>query len=123
MTAGGIGSRLGTESRPSQALSHSHVHWNQNHRLHQLTSNSSLLLHYEIVAAQCVELIAWLGWLCSSEIFNLKTEDMELVSPPEGAVYNLPPKVGPYFSLFFLPPNLAVIVKWILLLLGKPLLV
>ena len=94
MTAGGIGSRLGTESKPSQALSHNHIHWNQNHRHHQLTSKSSLHLHYEIVAAQCVELIAWLGWLRSSEIFNLKIEDVELVPPVEGAVYNLPPKVG-----------------------------
>ena len=94
MTAGGIGSRLGTESRPSQALSHHHIHWNQQHRCNQLTSNSSLLLHYEIVSAQCVELIAWLGWLRSSEIFNLKMEDIELVPPNNGAVYNLPPKVG-----------------------------
>lgn len=94
MTAGGIGSRLGTESKPSQALSHNHIHWNQNHRHHQLTSKSSLHLHYEIVAAQCVELIAWLGWLRSSEIFKLKIEDVELVPPVEGAVYNLPPKVG-----------------------------
>ena len=94
MTAGGIGSRLGTESRPSQALSHHHIHWNQQHRCNQLTSNSSLLLHYEIVSAQCVELIAWLGWLRSSEIFNLKMEDIELVPPNDGAVYNLPPNVG-----------------------------
>ena len=29
MTAGGIGSRLGTEIRPSQPLSHLHIHWNK----------------------------------------------------------------------------------------------
>ena len=103
MTAGGIGSRLGTESRPSQPLSHHHVHWNQNYRLHLLTSKSSLLLQYEIVAAQCIELIAWLGWLRSSELFNLKVEDVEMVPPDNGAVYNLPPKVGAV--LFTLLPS------------------
>ena len=94
MTAGGIGARLGTESRPSQALSHHHIHWNQRYRHHLLTPKSSLPLQYEIAAAQCAELIAWLGWLRSTELFNLRMEDVELVPPEQGAVYDLPPNVG-----------------------------
>ena len=103
MTAGGIGSRLGTESRPSQPLSHHHIHWNQSYRHNLLTAKSSLLLQYEIVSAQCVELIAWLGWLRSSELFKLRMEDIELVPPKNGAVYNLPPHVGAI--LFTLLPS------------------
>ena len=49
---------------------------------------------YDLVAAQCVELIAWLGWLRSTELFSLRMEDVELVPPQHGAVYGLPPKVG-----------------------------
>jgi len=103
MTAGGIGSRLGTESRPSQPLSHHHIHWNQQYRRNLLSPQSSLLLQYEVIAAQCVELIAWLGWLRSSELFNLKVEDIELVPPKQGAVYSLPPNVGAV--LFTLLPS------------------
>ena len=119
MTAGSIGSRLGTESRPSHPLSHHHIHWNQAYRSKLLNTQSSLLLQYEIVAAQCVELIAWLGWLRSSELFQLTIDDIELV----------PPKKGPYMvyhlmwvlfcSLYYPPLNRAVTVEWTLLLLGN----
>ena len=103
MTAGDIASRLGTESRPSHPLSHQHIHWNQKYRSNLLNAQSSLLLQYEIVAAQCVELIAWLGWLRSSELFKLTIDDIELVPPKQGAIYGLPPNVGAV--LFTLLPS------------------
>ena len=93
-TASGIGSRLGTESRPSQALNALHIHWNQEHRGKLLRSTSSLHVQYDIVAAQCVELLAWLGWLRATEIFLMAMSDVELVPPGKGECYNLPPAVG-----------------------------
>ena len=93
-TASGLGSRLGTESRPSQALTYQHLTWNQQYRRNLLRSCTSLLATYDLVAAQCVELIAWLGWLRASELFNLRMDDIELVSPDKGIIYGLPPHVG-----------------------------
>ena len=94
LTAGGISARLGTESRPSQALVARHIHWNQHYRHKLLASDLTLHVQYELLCAQCVELFAWLGWLRSSEIFNMRLDDVELIPPPLGGVYNLPPKSG-----------------------------
>ena len=94
LTASGIGSRLGTESRPSQALNAFHIHWNQQHRAKLLRSISSLHVQYDIVAAQCVELLAWLGWLRASEIFFMSMSNVELVPPGQGECYNFPSTVG-----------------------------
>ena len=85
LTAGGISARLGTESRPYQALVARHIHWNQHYRRKLLVSNPSSHVQYEIASAQCVELFAWLGWLRSSEIFNMRLDDVEMVPPAQGA--------------------------------------
>ena len=94
LTASGIGARLGTESRPSQALNYHHIHWNQNHRAKLINSNPSLQIQYDLVAAQCVELLAWLGWLRASETFSMRMSDVELVPPGKGECYSFPPNVG-----------------------------
>ena len=96
-TASGLGSRLGTESRPSQALTYAHITWNQAYRSNLIRSCTTLHAVYDLVAAQCVELVAWLGWLRASELFGLKMEDVELVPPEQGAIYGLPPHVGAIF--------------------------
>ena len=94
LSASGISSRLGTQSRPSQALTYIHIVWNQKYRKDLLNNCSSLPQQYDLIAAQCAELIAWLGWLRASELFNIRRDDIELVPPSEGAVYGLPPNVG-----------------------------
>ena len=94
MSASGISSRLGTESRPSQALTYAHISWNQKYRRDLLKNCSSLPQKYDLIAAQCAELLAWLGWLRASELFNIRRDDVELVPPSNGAVYGLPSNVG-----------------------------
>ena len=95
MTADGMASRLGTESRSSQALTHRHILWNQKFRAIFLRKTNLILFNkYEYVAAQCAELIAWLGWLRSRELFSLQTSDIELVSPAHSEKYGLPPMSG-----------------------------
>ena len=58
MTAKGIASLLGTESRPSQALNQQHIIWNQKARSQYLQqhvlSNSK---KYNYIATQCAELL------------------------------------------------------------------
>ena len=61
LTASEIGSRLGTESRPFQALNYRHIYWSQRHYKNLLQYHLSLHAQYDIVAAQYVELLAWLG--------------------------------------------------------------
>ena len=94
LSASGISSRLGTESRPSQALTYAHIVWNQKYRKELLNNCSTLTQKYDLVAAQCAELLAWLGWLRASELFTIRRNDVELVPPTQGAVYGLPPNVG-----------------------------
>jgi len=95
MTAKGIASRLGTESRPSQALNQQHIIWNQKARSQYLQqhvlSNSK---KYKYIAAQCAELLLWLGWLRSSEVFNLRIADSDMTPPLNHGRHNLPPGVG-----------------------------
>ena len=86
-----MSARLGTETKPSQALTAAHIQWNQKQRTHYLTKTLALPVIYNFVAAQCAELIAWLGWLRASELFHLRTQDVEMVPPEKGAKYGLPP--------------------------------
>ena len=93
-TARGMASRLGTESRPSFALNQRHIHWNQLARVRLLNLDLTLEERYDCVAAQCAELIFWLGWLRSKETFTLQVEDVELTSPKDYGKYGLPKGVG-----------------------------
>ena len=93
-TARGMASRLGTESRPSFALNQRHIHWNQLARVRLLDLDLTLEEKYDCVAAQCAELIFWLGWLRSKETFTLRVEDVELTSPKDYGKYGLPKGVG-----------------------------
>ena len=118
LSASGISSRLGTESRPSQALTYAHITWNQKYRKDLLLNCSSLLQKYDLIAAQCAELLAWLGWLRASELFTIRRDDVELVPPSNGAVYGLPPTVGAI--LFQLLPStkssrnkqIDIVISW-----------
>ena len=45
---------------------------------------------YEYVVAQCVEILAWLGWLRSKELFSMKIEGSEFIPSSKHDKYNLP---------------------------------
>ena len=95
MTAGGMAARLGTESRPSQALNQRQILWNQQARNNSLqVTNLTKMKQYEYIAANCAELILWLGWLRASEVFNLRVQDVDLTTPQNHGKHNLPPGVG-----------------------------
>ena len=84
MTAKGIASRLGTESTPSQALNQQHIIWNQKARskyLHQYVLNTEQ--QYDYIAVQSAELMFWLGWFRSIEVFSLQVQDIEMTPPHE----------------------------------------
>jgi hypothetical protein len=86
---------LGTESRPPVALRYSHVAFNQKLRGQQYDGcGNDWLSKYEYAAANFAETCAWGGWLRAAENFSLNDEDVEIITPANGALHNLPIGVG-----------------------------
>jgi len=86
----GLGSRLGSDSKPSTALLDRHVRWldtDLNHRYLQCQSPSSKL---EFALAGLANLLLWLGWLRSSEVFGLSFASVTCIHPRDGPTYDLP---------------------------------
>jgi hypothetical protein len=52
------------------------------------------LSNYEYAAANFAETFAWRGWLRAAETFSLDDEDVEIITPANGALHNLPIGVG-----------------------------
>ncbi|MGH7974465.1 MAG: hypothetical protein ACREBR_02970 [bacterium] len=93
-TASGFSRRLGTESRPSVALLHRHILWNQEFRHDQFRHMSDPAGRYICAAAAVVELISFLGWLRGSEVFSLNWEDIQVFPPRQSARFGLPEGAG-----------------------------
>jgi hypothetical protein len=91
----GMSRRLGTESRPPAALCYSHVAFNQEFRGRQYDGcENDWLSKYEYAPANFAETCAWGGWLRAAETFSLDDEDVEIITPVNGALQNLPIGVG-----------------------------
>ena len=58
------------------------------------TRTNNLDSQYEIVVAVFANLLAYLGWLRGSEIFDGNQDDLVLTLPPDGSSRGLPPGVG-----------------------------
>jgi hypothetical protein len=86
---------LGTESRPPVALRYTHVAFNQEFRGWQYDGcGNDWLSKYEYAAANFAETCAWGGWIRASETFSLDDEDVEIITPANGALHNLHIGVG-----------------------------
>ena len=89
--------RLGTNVTPSLALLRRHILWNQRHRtalFRRERSSGDTPRSRELALAQLAELIAWLGWLRSSELFGLKWTDIVTCPPHNHKQFDLPTGVG-----------------------------
>jgi hypothetical protein len=87
--------RMGTESRPPVALRYSHVAFNQEFRGRQYDGcGNDWLSKYKYAAANFAEICAWGGWLRATENFSLDDEDVEIITPANRALHNLPIGVG-----------------------------
>ena len=91
----GLSRHLGTETRPSTALLHRHVVWNQTYR-RQLAEdpNATLYQRYIYTAANVAELYSWMGWLRSTETFHSEADHVKVVPPSDSESLDLPPGVG-----------------------------
>jgi hypothetical protein len=52
------------------------------------------LSKYEYARAIFSETCAWGSWLAAAETFSLDDEDVEIITPANGALHNLPIGVG-----------------------------
>jgi hypothetical protein len=90
----GMMRRLGTESRPPVAF-------NQEFRGGQYDGcGNDWLSKYEYAAANFAETCAWDGWLRAAETFSLDDEDVEIITPANGALHNLPIGIGAVLLTF-----------------------
>ena len=86
--------RMGTETRQSWALSHVHIAY-LDHRLEEAYQRATTLEgRHEITCAGAANLMAYLGWLRSGELFQGDLEDLTLTPPNEGPNRGLPFGVG-----------------------------
>jgi hypothetical protein len=87
--------RLRTESRPPVFLRYSHVAFNQEFRGRKYDGcGDDWLSKYEYASANFSETCAWGGWFRAAENFSLDGEDVEIITPANGGLHNLPIEVG-----------------------------
>jgi hypothetical protein len=89
--------RLGTFAKKSWALSPNHIHVIDKGLRKQYSvaerSGDRAAMH-ELACAGSVNLLAYLGWERSSDIFMTSPEAINITHPREGPTHNLPPGVG-----------------------------
>jgi len=90
----GLGSRIGAETKPSTALLDRHVRWIDADLNNKYLACNSLSTRRELARAGLVNLLLWLGWLRSGEVFGLTVASVECIPPTLGSSKDLPKNVG-----------------------------
>jgi hypothetical protein len=94
MFPAGMKARIGDESRPSVALLDRQVRYLDNDLALCYATAKTDEARHEISLAGLANTSLWLGWLHSSENFNLPWEYVNLVEPKDGPTVDLPRGVG-----------------------------
>jgi hypothetical protein len=89
----GMARRMGTETKQSWALSHVHIAY-IDQRLEEAYQRTTLGGRHELACAGAANLMAYLGWLRSGELFSGIQEELTLTLPQEGPYRGLPAGVG-----------------------------
>jgi integrase len=88
--ASGIASRIGDEANPSVALLDRHVRTLMADLDEQYLSARNPRSRRKAAQAGLATLLLWLGWLRSSETFDLKWSDFDVIEPQDGPTVDLP---------------------------------
>jgi hypothetical protein len=90
----GMARRLGTQTKPSWALSHVHIAY-MNAKFHEAWRTAkSVAYRHEIACAATANLLGYLGWLRGTELFDAKAHELSMILPGNAAKHELPPHVG-----------------------------
>jgi hypothetical protein len=90
----GMSRRLGTEVKPSWALSFGHISYIDNRLRDALKSVCSQSSRRELICAGIANLYGYLGWLRGTELFSIDRSDVTIIEPADGPLHELPPNVG-----------------------------
>jgi hypothetical protein len=90
----GMSKWMGDESKPPIILMLWQVLWIMSHLESQWKASRGTPDPQEIAATVVTNLIGWLGWLQSQELFSLTWEDVKVTQPWDGPRLGLPVGVG-----------------------------
>jgi len=90
----GIGSRLGSDTKPSTALLDRHIRWLDQDLDRRYLQCSLPNQKREFARAGLANLVLWLGWLRSSEAFGLTFSSVTCIPSTAGPMHDLPHGVG-----------------------------
>lgn len=90
----GMSGRLGTESIPSAPLLFRHVFYMDQVFGTNYSKAATFDAKRRWALAGLANVILWLGWLRSGETFALTFDDILVVSPSDGQIYELPHGLG-----------------------------
>ena len=90
----GIQNRLGDKVEPSWALLDRHVRAFDEFFEANYTQSTTAEQKRRWARAGLGNLLLWLGWLRSGELFDLRWMDIERIAPADGPRIDLPPGVG-----------------------------
>jgi hypothetical protein len=94
LMATGMARRVGDHSKPPIALTLNQIKWIMKHLDRAWAAALSLEDRREVSAAAVTNLLGWLGWLRSTEMFSLQWTDLKLTRPEHGPRIGLPHGVG-----------------------------
>jgi hypothetical protein len=94
LMAAGMSKRVGDESKPPIARTLRQVLWIMAYLETQRQAFRGIPAHRKIAAAAVTNLIRWLGWLQSQELFSLTWGDVTVTRPKVGPCLGLPAGVG-----------------------------
>jgi hypothetical protein len=94
LMATGMAKRMGDESKPPIALTLKQIKWIMSHLESLWRSFPNRTARQDIAAAGVTNLLGWLGWLRSEELFSLTWGDLSLTRPADGPRIGLPAGVG-----------------------------
>ena len=94
LMATGMARRVGDHSKPPIALTLQQILCIMRHLEAAWQKARHPMIRREIAAAAVTNLLGWLGWLRSAEVFSLQWTDLRLTRPADGPRIGLPLGVG-----------------------------
>jgi hypothetical protein len=90
----GMARRLGTQTKQSWALSHIHIAYINRKLQEAYIKGKSPIYRHELACAAMANLLAYLGWLHGTELFDAEADELTVILPEDATLYEIPTHVG-----------------------------